>query len=168
MVRSGHKRIIGIKLNNTINPSNFTQNTLMGIFIFMLGAFAYYTIEIIFRGYSHWSMALTGGACLLVFSWFIREKPQLNIIKKAIAGAVIITVYEFFVGLVVNIWYDWQVWDYGNEPWNLIGIICLRFTIVWFLLCLITLFIFQKGCLLYEYLCRIIKDRAYLNKRRQI
>lgn len=168
MVRSGHKRIIGIKLNNTINPSNFTQNTLMGIFVFLLGAFAYYTIEILFRGYSHWSMALTGGACLLVFSWFVRENPQLNIIKKALVGAVIITTFEFCVGLVVNMWYGWMVWDYTNEQWNFMGQVCLRFTAAWFLLCFAVLFIFQKGRLLYGCLCRIIKDRAYLNKRRQI
>lgn len=140
----------------------------MNTLIFLLGAFAYYTIEILFRGYSHWSMALTGGACLLIFSWFIKVKPQLNIISKAIAGATVITTFEFCVGLIVNKWYGWQVWDYGNEPWNLMGIICLRFTVAWFLLCLIVLFIFQKGRLLYDYLCRIIKDRAYLNKRRQI
>lgn len=150
------------------NNKTHAHTTYMNVLIFIFGAFAYYTIEILFRGYSHWSMALTGGACLLAFSWFIKQNPQFNIVTKAVVGAVIITVYEFFVGLVVNIWYGWQVWDYGNEPWNLIGIICLRFTVVWFLLCLIALFIFQKGCLLYEYLCRIIKDRAYLNKRRQI
>ena len=150
------------------NHNNHAQTTLMNTLIFLIGAFAYYTIEIIFRGYSHWSMALTGGICLLVFSWFIKENPQLNVIKKAIAGAVIITIFEFFVGLIVNKWYGWRVWDYTNEAGDLLGIVCPRFTIIWFFLCLIVLFIFQKGRLLYGCLCRIIKDRAYLNKRRQI
>lgn len=132
------------------------QNKNMGIFIFLTGAAGYWTIENLFRGYSHWSMALTGGACLLVFSYYLKAAPHTHILYKAAAGAVIITVFEFFVGLVVNVWYGWHVWDYTNEPGNILGIICPRFTAAWFALCLSVLFALQKGRWLYE---RLIAGR---------
>lgn len=122
----------------------------MGIIIFLTGAAGYWTIENLFRGYSHWSMALTGGACLLVFSYYIKAMPHTHILHKAFAGTIIITVFEFFVGLVVNIWYGWQVWDYTNEPGNILGIICPRFTAAWFALSFTVIFVLQKGHWLYE------------------
>ncbi len=37
------------------------------IAIFTFGGVGYAFIEISFRGYTHWSMVLTGGACMLTF-----------------------------------------------------------------------------------------------------
>ena len=34
-------------------------------FIWALGGILYYTIEVTFRGFSHWSMFVLGGFCLL-------------------------------------------------------------------------------------------------------
>lgn len=38
-------------------------------FIWALGGIIYYTIEVSFRGFSHWSMFVLGGFCLLFFGW---------------------------------------------------------------------------------------------------
>ena len=35
--------------------------------IFFIGGILYALIEIIFRGYTHWSMVITGGLCFLIF-----------------------------------------------------------------------------------------------------
>ena len=37
------------------------------------------------------------------------------------------------VGVVVNLWYGWHVWDYSREPGNLLGQICPLFSFIWFL-----------------------------------
>ena len=38
------------------------------LFLGTLGGTLYYTFEVIFRGYSHWSMFLLGGLCLTFFA----------------------------------------------------------------------------------------------------
>ena len=35
------------------------------LLVFVLGGTAYAMMEILFRGHTHWSMALTGGACVV-------------------------------------------------------------------------------------------------------
>lgn len=108
----------------------------MGLIIFLVGATGYSTIEYIFRGYTHWSMALTGGACLLAFYYYAKDHKQSSMLAKAAVGACIITAYEFCVGAVVNLWYGWHVWDYSAQPGNILGQICPLFTFAWFAICM--------------------------------
>lgn len=107
--------------------------------IFILGGAAYGLMETLFRGYTHWSMVLTGGACVLTLylleSWLL----SINLVLAAMAGAVIITAYEFCVGLIVNLRLDWGVWDYSSLPGNILGQICPAFTALWFILCFVFL-----------------------------
>ena len=115
------------------------SDRLLEILVFVLGGADYAMIEILFRGHTHWSMILTGGACVLtmymISGWLI-EAP---LIVGALAGAFIITIYELFVGLIVNIRLGWEVWDYSGMPGNVFGQICPTFSAIWFLLCLIFL-----------------------------
>lgn len=115
------------------------SDRLLEILVFILGGAAYAMIEVLFRGHTHWSMILTGGACVLtmymISGWLI-EAP---LIVGALAGAFIITIYELFVGLIVNIRLGWEVWDYSDMPGNVFGQICPTFSAIWFLLCLIFL-----------------------------
>lgn len=100
--------------------------------VFALGGAAYGLIEILFRGYTHWTMVLTGGACVLTFytlqGWLLSQPLVLG----ALAGAAIITFYEFCVGYIVNIRLGWQVWDYSMMEGNVLGQICPIFTVAWF------------------------------------
>lgn len=47
---------------------------------------------------------------------------------------MIVTVLELLVGLVVNRWLGWNVWDYSDMPFNLWGQVCLQFSVAWFFL----------------------------------
>lgn len=111
----------------------------MEIAVFVLGGIAYGSIEVLFRGHTHWSMVLTGGACVLTL--YLLEEWLLNLplVLAAMAGAAIITTYEFCVGFIVNIKLGWEVWDYSALPGNIMGQICPAFTIAWFVLCLVFL-----------------------------
>lgn len=114
----------------------FTGNSVwVEILIFLFGAIAYGAIEIIFRGYTHWTMLLTGGACVLTMYYMQDWLFGLPLVLSALAGAVIITFYEFFVGVTVNLRFGWGVWDYSTLPGNILGQICPKFTFVWFCLC---------------------------------
>ena len=106
------------------------------LFVFFFGAVAYSFIEVLFRGYTHWTMALTGGAAFtfLYAINFIFENR--HIIIKCLTGAVVITLLEFSVGCIVNLIFNMHVWDYSNMKFNLLGQICPQFTLAWFFLCI--------------------------------
>lgn len=108
----------------------------MGMIVFILGGLSYGLLEILYRGYTHWSMVLTGGAVLLTFYYLTPLLFQIPLLFAAGLGALIITLYEFSMGCVVNLWFKWNVWDYSHCPGNILGQICLQFSFCWFLLCL--------------------------------
>lgn len=105
------------------------------IIIFGLGAFIYGAIEVIVRGYTHWTMALTGGAVMALFMMINRSR-DVNILLRCLLGALVITSLEFAVGAVVNLGLGWDVWDYSEKPFNIMGQICPLFTLGWFALSL--------------------------------
>ncbi len=100
-----------------------------------VGGVGYYTLETLWRGWSHWSMALAGGLCLLLYYPLCtgRARPQLLL---ALIGAAIITAIEFCVGMIVNVALGLGVWDYSALPLNLWGQISLLYSSLWFLLCI--------------------------------
>lgn len=112
---------------------------ILEIIVFILGGYAYAMLEILFRGYTHWTMVLTGGACILTIFMLTDWILDAPLIISAMACSLIITFYEFCVGIIVNLKLGWQVWDYSSMPGNVLGQICPTFTAIWFLLCLIFL-----------------------------
>ena len=109
------------------------------VMVFVLGGMAYGLLETLFRGFTHWSMVITGGACAvslyIMMDWLNRQP----LVLAALAGAVMITSYEFAVGCIVNLKMGWNVWDYSAMEGNLLGQICPVFTGVWFVLCFLFL-----------------------------
>lgn len=107
------------------------------ITVFILGGMAYGLMEVIFRGHTHWSMVITGGACVLTLYLIMDWTMNLPLVVAALAGAGIITFYEFCVGMLVNVSLGWHVWDYSSMPGNILGQICPLFTGLWFAMCLV-------------------------------
>lgn len=103
---------------------------------FAVGAVGYPCIELAARGHTHWSMALLGGVCVLALVWIARHFPAMPLVGQAVLGAGFITAAEFTVGMLVNLWLGWRVWDYSREFANVLGQICPLFSFFWFLLCL--------------------------------
>lgn len=116
------------------------------LFVFVIGALAYSLIELLWRGYTHWTMTLTGGFCMALL--MLISTLSLPLPLKWLLGALSITAVEFAVGCLVNRMLHWQVWDYSDLPFNLLGQISLPFTGVWFLLSIPGIFICQKLCYL--------------------
>lgn len=107
--------------------------------VFSIGFFGYGLIEICFRGYTHWSMLLTGGACFLTMYLLNLEYKNTPLLLKALGGAAVITVYELAVGIIVNLLFKFNVWDYSALPFDFMGQICPLFSAIWFCLCLLLL-----------------------------
>lgn len=51
-------------------------------------------------------------------------------------GTVFITGVEFIFGCIFNISLGMNVRNYDNMPFNLLGQICLPFSLLWLLLCI--------------------------------
>lgn len=108
----------------------------MEVILFLIGGGIYYLLEVLWRGYSHWTMFILGGICFVIMGLLNEYKFKWNdsLIKQSIISAFIITVFEFITGCIVNLWLGWHVWDYSELPCNLLGQICLYFFFVWILL----------------------------------
>ena len=105
------------------------------IVLFLIGGATYFGIEILWRGYSHWTMFILGGLCFVIVGALNNFLPwEMDIEKQAGIGAIIITILEFIVGLIVNIGLGWAIWDYSTLPLNILGQISLPFTFIWFIL----------------------------------
>ncbi len=102
------------------------------LLIFAIGFIAYPIMEILFRGYSHWTMAVTGGLVLVTLYRYHLLNGGVPLLLQCVVGAIVITLYEFAVGCVVNLILGWNVWDYSAIPMNFLGQICLQFTVLWF------------------------------------
>lgn len=112
--------------------------------IFLIGTLGYALVEILFRGYTHWTMMLTGGACVLTIYYMNTEFRRAPLLLRALAGTFIIVLFEFAVGLVVNIWFGWDIWNYSQVPGNLLGQICPQFAGAWFVLSLVLCHLLSK------------------------
>lgn len=113
------------------------------IAVFSIGAICYAVIEILWRQYTHWTMAVTGGICFSILYNAYNHFKSLNLFKKCAIGASVITSVEFMVGVVVNIWQKWSVWDYSELRFNLLGQVCVLYTGLWFLLSVPIIYISQ-------------------------
>ena len=101
------------------------------LFLWALGGTLYYSIELMFRGFSHWSMFLLGGICLLFF-WLQGSKTEWSdpMWVQVIRCTIFVVSCEFITGIIVNKWLGWGVWDYSDEPFHLFGQICLPFAVI--------------------------------------
>lgn len=113
-------------------------------FIFLFGAIGYGSLEVLWRGHTHWTMLLLGGVCLYLI-YLISTRLHDRLWKKLLMCALVVTTLEFAVGCIVNLRLGWEVWDYSTMPFNLLGQICPAFSIMWLLLSI--------PCV---YLCRLL------------
>jgi len=104
--------------------------------VYAIGMGLYSAIEIIWRGHTHWTMALTGGICFTALYLINKKMKKRKWHIRCILGCSIITTIEFVVGCIVNLLLQMNVWDYSNRALNLFGQICPLFSLFWFLLCI--------------------------------
>ena len=111
------------------------MSILKFLILFVFGGVIYFLIEILWRGYSHWTMFLLGGLCFVIVGAINNFIPwKMKFEKQMAIGAIIITILEFIVGVIVNLILKWNIWDYSMLPFNILGQICLPFSLIWFLL----------------------------------
>lgn len=103
--------------------------------LFLIGGGIYYLFEMLWRGYSHWTMFILGGICFVIIG-LLNEQYDYNmpLVEQMFSSMIIITTLEFISGVILNIILKMNIWDYSNMPLNLFGQICIPFMIIWFFL----------------------------------
>lgn len=98
------------------------------------------TLEILYRERSHWTMLVLAGLIFIVVG-LLNEMWQwdVGLIRQVITGTAIATVGEFVTGCIVNLWLGWNVWDYSELPFNILGQITPQFILLWIPIILIAI-----------------------------
>ena len=105
------------------------------LILFLFGGTGYALLELLWRGFTHWSMFLLGGFCYLLMGILAEQCcGRLPLWFCCFFATLSITFLEFITGCVVNLGLGWDVWNYTDQPLNLMGQVCLGFTSLWFLL----------------------------------
>lgn len=111
--------------------------------LFLFGAAGYSMLEILWRGYTHWTMALAGGAVMVGLDRLRGKVRGEGPFARCLCGAACITAAEYVVGCTVNRVYHMDVWDYSGEKGNVQGQICPKYAALW--LALAAPFMLPKG-----------------------
>ncbi|MCH4239154.1 MAG: putative ABC transporter permease [Oscillospiraceae bacterium] len=102
------------------------------LFLFLFGGTAYCLLELHYRHWTHWSMFLAGG---LVFCIIGVENQKIrwewSLVSQALVAGLTITSMEFLFGCIFNLGLHMHVWDYSKQPYNLLGQICLIWSLLW-------------------------------------
>ena len=106
--------------------------------LLIIGGNLYYILEVLWRGYSHFTMFMLGGICFILVGLIneISITSNMPLTIQQFIAAIIITSLELVFGLVFNIWLGLNIWDYSSLRFNFMGQICLMFSILWFFLSL--------------------------------
>lgn len=117
---------------------NFLKFLGKYIILFVIGGIVYNLIEILWRGYSHWTMFILGGVCFICLGLINEFIPwNMPLCIQMLIGSIIITTLEYITGCIVNIQLGMNVWDYSELPFNLNGQICLLFSVLWYFISVI-------------------------------
>lgn len=110
------------------------------VFLFTVFGSLYCLIEILFRGYTHPAMFYIGGICGVLIG-LLNEVIEWTtpLPYQMLVGGGIVTSIELATGCILNLRLGLNIWDYTNIPGNILGQICLPFSIAWCFLSLIVI-----------------------------
>jgi hypothetical protein len=116
------------------------KNIIKYLFLGLFGGITYYCVELLWRGYSRWTMAILGSVIFILIgniNSFLEWTTPLW--KQCAIATVIITVLEFITGCIVNLWLCWNVWNY--TVLDVLGQISLPFIGLWYVLSIVGIFL---------------------------
>jgi uncharacterized membrane protein len=86
-------------------------------------------------------MIICGGLCMVACGALNQIFPHMAVALQMLLSGFIITLLEFITGYIVNIQLNIGVWDYSYLPYNLMGQICLPYTLLWTFLSIVIIFV---------------------------
>ncbi len=122
-------------MSHTI-PADLAVRLTTPAFLLAAGSSLYYLLEYLLRGWSHWTMAVCGGICLLAIYYMNVRLADTPLLWRAAVGALIITAVELAAGYLLNIRLHLHIWDYSQHAGHFLGQISPYASVRWFLLCI--------------------------------
>ena len=113
------------------------------ILLFLVGYCTYISIEVTYRNISYPIMGICGGLAILLLDK-INDNISWNVdlCLQGLCGSALITFFELIIGeIALHTSLLPIMWDYSNVPLNFDGVICLPFSIVWFFLSILAIFL---------------------------
>ena len=129
--------------------------------LFLSCGFIYCMIEILFRGWSHWSMFVLTGflGVFCVDSINNTLSFDCDYIVQILISTILCTIGEGISGIILNVWLQLNVWDYSKMTFGtfFFGQCNVLFCFAWMLI--ISIIIFY--CDAYNYYILKIEPRPY-------
>ncbi len=116
------------------------------VWVFFIYAFLGWCVEVIFHAVSEGKFLnrgfLNGPVCPIYGFGVLIVALCLDPVKDSLPflflGSVILTsLLEFLTGFILERFFDDKWWDYSEEPLNICGYICIRFSLAWGLACIL-------------------------------
>ena len=99
---------------------------------------ALHTGKFVNRGFLNGPVCPIYGFGVVVVVWILRPLKG-NTLLLFLGSVVLTSLLEWITGFVLEKIFHQRWWDYSEEPFNIGGYICLRFSIAWGLACLFVL-----------------------------
>lgn len=102
------------------------------ICIFIAGCLVYMGMELLWRGWTHWTMGILGGICCILIGLINEVLPKdTPLLVQAPIASIIITCLEYISGYILNIKLGLNIWDYSHMIFNVDGQVCLPASLLW-------------------------------------
>ena len=112
--------------------------------LFLSCGFIYCMIEILFRGWSHWSMFVLAGflGVFCVDSINNTLSFDCDYIVQIIISTILCTIGEGISGIILNVWLQLNVWDYSKMAFGtfFFGQCNILFCFAWALIISVVIF----------------------------
>lgn len=116
------------------------------LLIFIIYTFLGWALEVIFhasihgkftnRGFLHGPFCPIYGVSLVLIHLFLYDK-NINPFLIIVSSSAIISSLELVGGFLMDKIFKQRWWDYSNIPFNIGGYVCLSFSIIWGIGCLL-------------------------------
>lgn len=114
------------------------HNAVLSILLWTWTGTMYFFLEVVWKTLHgkadsiSWTMLLLAIVLAVPLERCGAEMPwNTPLCLQAFSCGICITVAEFMSGLVLNVWLGLGIWDYSGLPLNIMGQICLPFTLIW-------------------------------------
>nr|DAH27672.1 MAG TPA: putative ABC-transporter type IV [Caudoviricetes sp.] len=109
-----------------------SKTFLHTLILLIIGGCIYMGVELLYRGYTHWTMGIVGGLCFVAVGLLNEELPwHMCFETQMLYGGAMITCVEFVAGCVLNLWLHLNIWNYNQLPGNILGQVCPQFAAIW-------------------------------------
>ena len=96
------------------------------------GFIGYMIIELLFRGYTYYTMGLAGSLAFILIGLINELIPwELYIEIQMVIASLIVTLIELIFGSILLNVFNMRMWDYSDQFLNYKGYICALFSFLW-------------------------------------